>query len=132
MFDDLRALAGIGTGPRALEIGCGTGQATVPLARLGCDITAVELSEDLATVARRNLTEYTNTQLVVGAFEDWPLPSDPFDAVLSATAFHWIDPAVRVTKSADALRIGGSLAVVSTHHVAGGTDTFFENSHPLL
>ena len=45
--------------------------------------------------------------------------------MLSATAFHWLDPDVRMAKAADALRPGGALAVVSTHHVAGGTDPFF-------
>ena len=35
----------------------------------------------------------------------------------------WIDPAVRVSKSADALRLGGLLATVGTHHIAGGTWT---------
>jgi SAM-dependent methyltransferase len=51
------------------------------------------------------------------------LPDEPFDVVFSATAFHWIDPAVRVPKSADALRPGGLLATVGTHHIAGGTWT---------
>jgi hypothetical protein len=45
--------------------------------------------------------------------------------VFSATAFHWVDPAVRVPKSADALRPGGLLATVATHHIAGGTEAFF-------
>jgi hypothetical protein len=44
---------------------------------------------------------------------------------VAAAAFHWIDPAVRVAKAADALRPGGALAVVSTHHVAGGDRGFF-------
>lgn len=44
-------------------------------------------------------------------FETWPLPKEPFDAVVSATAFHWIDAAVRMAKAADALRPGGVLAV---------------------
>jgi hypothetical protein len=39
----------------------------------------------------------------------------------SATAFHWIDPDVRVVKAADALRPGGVLATVTTHHIAGGS-----------
>ena len=42
-FDDLLALTGLGPGARVLEIGCGTGQATVPLAERGCQIVAVEL-----------------------------------------------------------------------------------------
>jgi len=43
---------------------------------------------------------------------DWRLrglaaASEPFDAVVAATAFHWVDPAVRVVKAADALRPAG-------------------------
>jgi SAM-dependent methyltransferase len=35
IFVDLKLYADIGPGSRVLEIGCGTGQATVPLAHLG-------------------------------------------------------------------------------------------------
>jgi hypothetical protein len=42
-----------------------------------------------------------------------------------ATAFHWLDPAVRMQKVAAALRPGGALATIATHHVAGGTEAFF-------
>jgi SAM-dependent methyltransferase len=125
IFDDLAELAGIGPGCRVLEIGCGTGQATIPLAERGCEVVAVELGAELAEVARRNLARFPDVQVVNAAFESWPLPPEPFDVVLSATAFHWIDPAVRVVKSADALRPGGVLATIDTHHVAGGTEPFF-------
>ncbi|MFI5663800.1 class I SAM-dependent methyltransferase [Streptomyces sp. NPDC051684] len=122
MFDDLAEHAGAGPGCRVLEIGCGTGKATVPLAERGCRVVGVELGAEMASVARRKLP---GTTVDVAAFEDWPLPTEPFDLVLAATSFHWIDPAVRIAKSADALRPGGTLATVSTHHVAGGTEDFF-------
>ena len=125
LFDDLFALAGIGAGSRVLEIGCGTGQATVALAERGCAVVAVELGANLAAVAARNLAAFPNAQVVVGAFEDWPLPDEPFDAVVAFTAFHWVDPTVGVDKVAEALRPGGAFATVTTDHVAGGTDAFF-------
>jgi SAM-dependent methyltransferase len=128
LFDDLAELAGIGPGSRVLEIGPGTGQATVPLAERGCQVVAVELGADLAAVARRNLARFPRVEVVTAAFEAWPLPAERFDMVLSATAFHWIDPAVRVTKAADALRPGGVLATVTTHHVAGGDAAFFDQA----
>jgi SAM-dependent methyltransferase len=108
-----------------LEIGCGTGQATVPLAERGCEIVAVELGANMAAVARRNLARFPSVHVVTSAFETWPLPAEPFDVVMVATAFHWLDPAVRMSKVADALRPGGALATISTHHVAGGTEDFF-------
>jgi SAM-dependent methyltransferase len=123
--DRLFADLPIGPGSRVLEIGCGTGKATVPLARFGCEVTGVELSEPMAAVARRNLARFPNATVEVAAFEDWAPPAERFDLVLSATAFHWLDPAVRVAKAFDLLRPGGALAVVSTHHVSGGTVRFF-------
>ena len=79
----------------------------------------------MAAVARRNLAGATAVEVVTAEFESWPLPEEPFDAVVSATAFHWIDPMVRMAKAADALRPGGALAVVRSQHVMGGTEEFF-------
>jgi SAM-dependent methyltransferase len=122
LFDDLTSLTPIGPGCRVLEIGCGTGQATVPLAARGCEIVTVELSAELAAVARRRLP---SARIEVAPFEEWTLPAEPFDVVFSATAFHWLDPEVRVAKAAQALRPGGALATVATQHVAGGEEQFF-------
>ncbi|MBY8886183.1 class I SAM-dependent methyltransferase [Streptomyces sp. PTM05] len=122
----LACRARLGPGTRVLEVGPGTGQLSVPLARLGGTLVAVELGPALARAARRNLPPWPGARVEVAAFENWPLPPEPFDAVVSATAFHWIDPAVRVVKAADALVPGGTLALVTTHHVAGGTEPFFE------
>ncbi|WP_323374094.1 class I SAM-dependent methyltransferase [Plantactinospora alkalitolerans] len=116
---------GLSPRSRVLEIGCGTGQATRPLAGLGCTIVAVELSPELAAVARRNLQEIRNVTVEVSPFEHWTPPTTPFDLVFSATAFHWIDPDIRVDKAADVLRPAGTLAVLHSEHVAGGTESFF-------
>ena len=125
VFEDLVALARLRPGSRVLELGCGTGQATIPLATRGFEIVAVELGAGLAAVARRNLAAFPAVDIVTAAFEEWPLPSAPFDAVVAATSFHWLDPTVALEKVADALLPGGALAVISTHHVAGGDDQFF-------
>ncbi|WP_328321772.1 methyltransferase domain-containing protein [Kribbella sp. NBC_00382] len=122
LYDDVARLLGDPQRPRVLEIGCGTGQATKPMLERGWSVKAVELSPELGRVARANLAEL---EVITAAFEDWPLPAEKFDLVLSATAFHWIDPEVRVPKSADALRPGGLLAIVSTHHIAGGSEQFW-------
>jgi SAM-dependent methyltransferase len=125
LLDDLTDLAGLRPGARLLEIGSGTGQATQSLAEREFQITAIELGPNLAAVARRKLARFPNVTIVVVAFEDWALPPEPFDAVVSATAFHWLDPSVRVTKTADALRPGGVLATICTHHIDGGNTAFF-------
>lgn len=128
LFDDLARSAGLRAGDRVLEVGCGTGQATLPLARRDYRVEAVELSGALAEVARRNLRGHPNVVVTVGAFEDVPSPAEPFDLVLAASAFHWVDPAVRYARAAEMLRPAGWIAIVHTHHVSGGTLEFFEES----
>ena len=97
----------------------------MPLAERGYQVTAVELGPNLADAARRRLARFPDVAVTVAAFEEWPLPPEPFDAVVSATAFHWLDPAVRVTKAAQALTAGGVLATIATHHIFGGDSQFF-------
>lgn len=117
LFNDLATLARLGPDSWVLEIGPGTGQATLPLAQLGCSILTVELGAEMAEVARHNLSSFPKVEVDVSAFEDWPLPKQKFDLVVSANAFHWIDENVRMSKAADALREGGALAIISTHHI---------------
>ncbi|MEV7320897.1 class I SAM-dependent methyltransferase [Streptomyces sp. NPDC093970] len=125
LVEELGRATGAGPGVRVLEIAPGTGQLTVDLAGSGCAITAVERGPSLAAVARRELAAFPAVEVVTADFEEWRPPPEPFDAVVCATAFHWLDPAVRVTRAARALRAGGLLAVVTTHHVAGGSEDFF-------
>jgi SAM-dependent methyltransferase len=125
VFEDLTTLARLRPGSRVLELGCGTGQATVPLAARGLEVVAIELGAGLADVARRNLAAFPRVDIVNAAFEEWPLPPASFDAVVAATSFHWLDAEVRLAKVADALRSGGALAIIATHHVAGGDGPFF-------
>jgi len=107
LFDDVVSLSGVPPGGRILEIGCGMGQATVPLARRGYRMLCVELGENLAAVARRNLAAYPRAEVQVGPFEEWQPQEVPFDLAVSATAFHWLDPEVAYPRVADALREAG-------------------------
>ncbi|HEY8043186.1 MAG TPA: class I SAM-dependent methyltransferase [Streptosporangiaceae bacterium] len=128
LFDDLAAIAGLAPGDHLLEVGCGTGKATLPLARRGFRITAIEPGPDLAAVARRNLAGL-DAEVIEERFEDWrPRPDDQPALVCSATAWHWIDPAVRYRRAWQVLRPGGHLAFWSALHVfPEGADPFFRD-----
>jgi SAM-dependent methyltransferase len=126
LFDDLAELAGLDEGARVLEIGCGTGQATLPLARRGYSILCVELGAGLAATARRNLATFANVEVVHANFETWEPERSDFDALVAFTAFHWVDPELRYQKAARLLRERGSLAVAGSLHVRRpGGDTFW-------
>ncbi|MFF7446347.1 MULTISPECIES: methyltransferase domain-containing protein [unclassified Streptomyces] len=128
LVEELGRSADLGPGRRVLEVAPGTGQLTVALAGFGCHITAVELGPAMAAVARRRLGGFPRVDVEVADFDKWPLPPDPFDLVVCATAWHWLDPATRVDRAVQALTPGGRLAIVVTHHVAGGTTEFFHRA----
>jgi SAM-dependent methyltransferase len=109
-----------------LEIGPGPGKATIPMARRGFRITALELGANLAAEARRNLRDFPNVTVINSAFEDWQPDGEPFDLIYAATAWHWLDPRVRWSRAAALLRPGGDLAVFSAGHAFPiGFDPFF-------
>lgn len=132
LFDALVNNTRLKVGAKLLEIGPGTGQATEPLAKLGYEITAVELGADLAEVARKALKEYKNVKIITGAFEDIEFTPESFDLVYAATAFHWIRPEVKFDKPHKLLNSGGHLAIIGTHHVSDEAgDQFFFTSQPI-
>lgn len=71
LFEDLVQLSGIPAGGRILEIGPGTGQATLPLARRGFSVLGLELGASMARLCRRNLAAFPNVRILNTAFEDW-------------------------------------------------------------
>jgi SAM-dependent methyltransferase len=96
----------------ALEIGAGTGKATVAFAAQGMEILAVEPDPAMAAVAARNTAGFPGVRVERSAFEDWPLDNEgTFDLVFSAQAWHWVRPEVRGPKASAALRAGGTLAL---------------------
>jgi SAM-dependent methyltransferase len=128
LYDALISLARLSPDEDAvLEVGCGTGKATIPLARRGFAITAVELGSALAQEARRNLAGFPRVTVVNVGFETWQPPRPAtFGLVFAATAWHWIDPAVRYRKAWEMLRSGGHLAFwEAVHVIPDGGDPFF-------
>jgi ubiquinone/menaquinone biosynthesis C-methylase UbiE len=112
LVDQACQVAGIGRGDRVLEVGCGTGQLTRSLAARGLRVTALEPGRSLLALARRNLEGAGQVEFVNASFEDAVLAREHFQAVFSASAFHWVDPEVSWQKAADVLVPGGTLALV--------------------
>ena len=127
LFNTLVKIARLKKDSNLLEIGPGTGQATEPLAKIGYKITAVELGAELANVARRELKKYKNVEILPGAFEEIELSPKSFDLIYAATAFHWIKPDIKFTKTHELLKPEGHLAIIGTNHVSdeAGDDFFF-------
>jgi SAM-dependent methyltransferase len=110
LVEDVVDLSDIPADGHILEIGCGPGNATLPYARRGYFITAIELGGRLAALATQNLSQFPRVQVINSSFEDWMLEENTFDLAISAEAMHWIPPEIGYTKVAAALKDQGSAA----------------------
>ena len=81
------------------------------MARRGFAIDCIELGAGMAALAREKLLAFPKVTVVCDNFETVSLPVTHYDLLLSATAFHWIDPTIRFTRAHDFLKPGGSLAL---------------------
>jgi SAM-dependent methyltransferase len=108
LFEDL--LDAVDRGEHALEAGAGTGKASIELARRGVEVTAFEPDRAMASLARRSCARLP-VRIYELPFEDWRGTASSFDLVISAQAWHWIDPDTGWAIARRALRQGGVLAV---------------------
>jgi 2-polyprenyl-3-methyl-5-hydroxy-6-metoxy-1,4-benzoquinol methylase len=114
-FDDLADVVGLSSDSRILEVGCGPGVATEEMMDRGWSVLAVEPGERLARVAREKFDD-ERFAVEISTFDDWDAHGRHFDLLFSASAYHWVAPALRWVKAADVLVEGGHIALV-THEV---------------
>ncbi|MEY9994172.1 SAM-dependent methyltransferase [Streptomyces sp. V4I8] len=94
MLDMVEAL--VGPAPRVLDLACGTGSITARLfARFpAATSTGVDLDPALLAIAEGTFADDERVSFVTADLKDpdWPaeLPYDSYDAVLTATALHWL------------------------------------------
>src|SRR5271170_4393101 len=89
LVDAVLEFAGAGEGDRALEVGAGTGKATVLFAERGLHVVAIEPSADMAEIARRNTAAYENVTIEETEFERWRPDGREFRVLFSGQAWHW-------------------------------------------
>ncbi len=100
-----------GPGP-VLEVGAGTGKATVAFAAHGVDLTCLEPDPRMAAALERNCP---GVPIVIDQLESWQ-PTRRFGLLYSAQAWHWVDPERRVELAHAALAPGGALALFWNHY----------------
>ena len=91
-------------GERILDLGCGTGHLTAKIAESGANVTGLDSSTSMIAQARQN---FPRLRFVLSDARDFSF-DEPFDAVFSNAALHWIHDAEAVVRCVRAaLRPGG-------------------------
>ncbi|SDP85533.1 class I SAM-dependent methyltransferase [Lentzea jiangxiensis] len=108
----VRKIVAASPGPRVVDVGCGTGVLSRPLAAAGCDVLGVEHDERMAEFARA-----TGVTVEVSEFETWDPAGREFDAVVAGQSWHWVGAEAGPAQVARVLRPGG--VFVALWHVFG-------------
>ena len=106
------ALTQLSDSANILELGCGPGIATVQFAQMGFSLLSLEPNREASELAQQNCAEYSHVKILNTSFEEWELEKERFEAVLAATSWHWIDPAIAYSKSVAALKPNGHLILL--------------------
>jgi SAM-dependent methyltransferase len=111
--------AGIESGQRVLDVGCGPGALTGELvARVGRElVAAVDPSEAFVSAARER---HPGVDIREAAAEDLPFPDASFDAALAQLVVHFMaDPVAGLREMARVTRPGGVVAACVWDHAGG-------------
>ncbi|WP_448522507.1 class I SAM-dependent methyltransferase [Pseudothermotoga sp.] len=101
-------------GMYVLDVGCGTGNFSIKLAKLGVKVVGIDISEEMLKIARKKAKRF-GLQIEFAKMDVYSLkfPSDHFDGVFSMASFEFIrepkrafDEMMRVLKPSGLLLIG--------------------------
>ena len=106
-----------------LDIGCGTGEISIPLAERGYDVTGVDPSRAMIQRAM-SFNQQVNWQCAYA--EDFVI-IDKVDLIVTANSLHWMDWPIVFPKFARALKEQGRMAIIT-----GGDLTGFEGEHDVM
>jgi SAM-dependent methyltransferase len=115
----LAELAGVSSGQRVLDVGCGPGALTAELVRrIGpAAVSAVDPSEPFVAAARERFPEVGVER---ASAEQLPFPDEAFDAALAQLVVHFMsDPGAGVAEMRRVTRRDGVVAACVWDHAGG-------------
>jgi ubiquinone/menaquinone biosynthesis C-methylase UbiE len=110
----------LGADALVADVGCGTGQLTIPLAGRAREVVGMDPEPDMLALAARAAAEQSVTNVIWVLGSDDALPAlaavaggPALDAVTVANAIHLMPEQRLFTEAAEVLRPGGGIAVVA-------------------
>jgi malonyl-CoA O-methyltransferase len=112
----VRALFGPVASKRALDLGCGTGRHTLALAEAGAQVTALDQSPEMMTLAQRKLQGHAVEWILHGLPDPLPFPDGMFAlAVAGLVVEHIANLQALLRETARILCPGGRLVLSCLH-----------------
>ena len=123
-FDYVTELFNLDTQSRILDLGCGTGQIAIPLAKLVKEIVGVDSEHDMLDEATKEAERagVKNIKWVLKKAENIDESLGDFKLTTMGASFHWMDQNLVLQKVYDCTEKGGGVVIVSDY----GLSSWFE------
>jgi SAM-dependent methyltransferase len=115
LIERLAREAGLSESSRVLDLGCGPGTVSIPLAGYAGTVIGIDPSEEMIAAAARLSAD-------LGVAVDWRLGSSrdldpglaPLDLVVMGRSFHWMDRDMTLSRLDDLVAPRGAVALLNT------------------
>ncbi|AKK26476.1 class I SAM-dependent methyltransferase [Mycobacterium sp. EPa45] len=123
------AFAGISSGDKVLDVGCGTGALTAHLRSVGADVKAIDPSPPFVAAIAERLPD---VDARLGIAEELPFATASFDACLAQLVVHFMtDPVAGLEEMARVTRPGGTVAACVWDGTSGALAPFWDAVHMI-
>jgi SAM-dependent methyltransferase len=104
-----------------LEVGAGTGKATLAFASRGYNLTCLEPDPRMAELLARACAPFPKVSVVVAQLEKWTPPLR-YDLLIAAQSWHWVDAERRWDLAYKALASSGSIALYWNQYIVSNEE----------
>src|SRR4051812_37791307 len=123
------AFAGVETGDKVLDVGCGPGALTAFLLSVGAEVAAIDPSPPFVDAIRERFPDVDARR---GTAEELPYDTASFDAALAQLVVHFMtDPVGGITQMARVTRPGGVIAACVWDGPTGALAPFWDAVHVI-
>jgi SAM-dependent methyltransferase len=115
LFEHLKSSFGLNASKRVLDLGCGTGQLSIPLSNSVRAVIAIDASTEMIEEARKQAHLAAITNIV---WHEMPAEAispelGVFHLALFGSSFHWMDRAFVLDRCHEILESNGGIAIIS-------------------
>ncbi|RFU69689.1 class I SAM-dependent methyltransferase [Peribacillus saganii] len=97
-------------GDQVCDLGCGDGYGSLLLAKMGFNVTGLDISSEMVETAAKRAAGQTNTTFVQGDLAELPFEENQFDAILAINSLEWTESPREVLSSIQKILKSGGVA----------------------